>query len=319
MTSLATALTAAATLCRFPASSVAIATSSIGAALAGPRVNPSLAARCIHNTAVSASSAGRWAQGRPSSLPPAGSGAAPKLGFAPAALGAGDPGPGQAFFRTRWPYLTALGLAASGALAYTVFREPVVTQRVYLDFEVAGRPAGRVVVGLYGKEAPQTCDNFAALTSHERGFGYRGCAVHRVMHGWSVWSGDVTAGDGTGGVSVFGPSIGVETMSVRHRRGAVSMVLDEEGRIRSQFFFTLVTTPALDRKAAAFGRVLEGIEVLDRLSRLPTAAPAGQQQGAGQLAAAQGPGSEGRPLVEVRVSDCGLVPEGEQGQGQRAA
>ncbi|KXZ53320.1 hypothetical protein GPECTOR_7g1214 [Gonium pectorale] len=127
-----------------------------------------------------------------------------------------------------------MGFGASALLAYGIFREPVVTQRVFMDWEVDGAPAGRVVVGLFGKEAPQTCENFAALASHDRGFGYRGCPVHRVMRGWSVWCGDVTAGDGTGGVSVFGPSFPVETHAVRHRRGSVSMVLDEEGRLRSQ-------------------------------------------------------------------------------------
>ncbi|EFJ45251.1 hypothetical protein VOLCADRAFT_34900, partial [Volvox carteri f. nagariensis] len=93
---------------------------------------------------------------------------------------------------------------------------PVVTQRVFLDFEVDGQPVGRVVVGLFGREAPLTCENFAALASHKRGFGYRGCAVHWVARGWSVWSGDVTEGNGRGGVSVFGPSFGVETLDVRH-------------------------------------------------------------------------------------------------------
>ncbi|GIL73481.1 hypothetical protein Vretimale_17707 [Volvox reticuliferus] len=138
------------------------------------------------------------------------------------------------FLRGKWPYVSLLGAAAAAALAYRTFREPEITQRVYLDFEIDGRPAGRVVVGLFGREAPLTCENFAALASHERGFGYRGCPVHRVFRGWSVWSGDLTAGDGSGGVSVFGPSFGVETLDVRHRRGSVSMVLDEEARLRSQ-------------------------------------------------------------------------------------
>ncbi|KAG2433812.1 hypothetical protein HXX76_008169 [Chlamydomonas incerta] len=126
------------------------------------------------------------------------------------------------------------------------------------------------------------------------------------MHGWSVWSGDVTRGDGSGGVSAYGASLPVESWGVKHRRGTLSMVLDEDGRLRSQFFFTLVTTPALDRKAAAIGRVLDGIDVLDRISRLPTRE-----------------GQEGRPKQEVRILRCGIVEEpaaqrGEQGAGQGA-
>lgn len=61
-----------------------------------------------------------------------------------------------------------------------------------------------------------------------------------------------------------------------------------------RFFFTLVATPGLDRKAAAFGRVLYGIEVLERLSRLPAEA------------------DSGRPHADVRVRACGVLADGEE-------
>lgn len=55
-----------------------------------------------------------------------------------------------------------------------MFREPEVTQRVWLEFEVDGRPAGTVTVGLFGREAPQTCDNFTALGAYVVMCGVRG-------------------------------------------------------------------------------------------------------------------------------------------------
>ncbi|KAG2446419.1 hypothetical protein HYH02_008412 [Chlamydomonas schloesseri] len=205
----------------------------------------------------------------------------------------GDSSPAaQAFLRTQWPWLAALGFGAAGALAYSVVREPSVTQRVWLEFGVDGQPVGVVVVGLHGSDAPHTADNFEALAAHRPGFGYAGVPVHRVMHGWSVWSGDVTRGDGSGGVSAYGPSLPLEAWGAKHRRGTLSMVLDEDNRLRSQFFFTLVTTPALDRKAAAVGRVLEGIEVLDRISKLPTVES-----------------QDGRPRQDVRILRCGVGEE----------
>ncbi|PNW76198.1 hypothetical protein CHLRE_12g544113v5 [Chlamydomonas reinhardtii] len=235
----------------------------------------------------------------------------------------GDSSPAaQAFLRSQWPWLAALGFGAAGALAYSVFREPAVTQRVWLEFGVDGQPVGVVVVGLHGGDAPHTADNFEALACHSPGFGYAGVPVHRVMHGWSVWSGDVTQGDGSGGVSAYGASLPLESWGAKHRRGTLSMVLDEDSRLRSQlgdalgcntgksvqhvgwgrFFFTLVTTPALDRKAAAIGRVLEGLEVLDRISRLPTCE-----------------GQEGRPKQDVRILRCGVVEEQAAHHGEKPA
>ncbi len=49
-----------------------------------------------------------------------------------------------------------------------------MTQRVWLEFEVDGRPAGTVTVGLFGREAPQTCDNFTALGAYVVMCGVRG-------------------------------------------------------------------------------------------------------------------------------------------------
>lgn len=54
------------------------------------------------------------------------------------------------------------------------------------------------------------------------------------MSGFTVWGGDVTRGDGSGGMGAFGPSFAVESFVVRHQRGTVSMVIDEEGQVRSQ-------------------------------------------------------------------------------------
>merc|ERR1712146_398163 len=148
--------------------------------------------------------------------------------------------------------------------------QDMANPKVFFDVTIGGQAAGRITMELYADKTPKTAENFRALCTGEMGMGksgkplhYKGSSFHRVITEFMAQGGDFTAGNGTGGESIYGTKFPDENFLVKHTgRGDLSMANAGPNTNGSQFFMCFVPTPHLDGKHTVFGKVTGGMEVL---------------------------------------------------------
>ena len=125
---------------------------------------------------------------------------------------------------------------------------------------------GPIVIELYPKQAPHHVNSFVFLA--KEGF-YDGVIFHRVIPGFMIQGGDQT-GTGTGGP---GYNLKAEFNATKHTRGVLSAARSQDpDSAGSQFFLMHGDAPHLDNQYTAYGKVVEGLDVVDKIVNAPTGA-----------------------------------------------
>eukprot|EP00244_Chara_vulgaris_P007076 TRINITY_DN2655_c0_g2_i1.p1 TRINITY_DN2655_c0_g2~~TRINITY_DN2655_c0_g2_i1.p1 ORF type:complete len:333 (+),score=34.62 TRINITY_DN2655_c0_g2_i1:81-1001(+) len=237
--------------------------------------------------------------------------------------------------------------------------DSTITSRVFMDFGLCptatrpGRtlgnrsivcdqadelPLGRVVIGLYGKQAPQSVAQFVAMCNGSAGSTYAGTLIHRIVPGQYIQGGRQGAADKgevtpPSKLSRNQESVSSSAFKLRHTRpGTVSLCLSvnddtdaQRKRMGYQSVEFLITTgpgpaPELDNANIVIGTVLEGLDVITRIAAVPTYQPGERIRQLNNLAqffgdqrAASARSTWSRPLKAVVVRNAGVVDVGKPG------
>lgn len=167
-----------------------------------------------------------------------------------------------------FPVLTAAQIAQIQAKMKNLPEEPVAKDEV----GVIETNFGTIVIQFYPDVAPHTCASFKKLANH--GY-YDGVLFHRVVPGFVIQGGDILTRDadpsdnGTGGP---GYTLPAEFSDLHHVRGTVSMArkANNINSAGSQFFICLADAPNLDYQYTIFGKVIKGMDVVDKIAAVPS-------------------------------------------------
>ncbi|KAL0588757.1 Peptidyl-prolyl cis-trans isomerase A [Plecturocebus cupreus] len=144
----------------------------------------------------------------------------------------------------------------------------MVNPTVFFNITVNSEPLGCISFKLFGDKFPKTAENFCALCTGEKGFGYKGSCFHRIIPGFMCQGGDFTCHNGTGGKSIYREKFDDKKFIVKHTGpGILSMAIAGPNTNGSQFFICTARTEWLDDKRVIFGKVKEGMNIVEAMAR----------------------------------------------------
>ena len=159
------------------------------------------------------------------------------------------------------------------------------TNKVYLDVNIDENKLGKLVFELNNDVVPKTCKNFIDLCKNK---AYKNVKFHRLVKDFCLQGGDITKNDGSGGISIYGNQFDDENFKLNHDDiGILSMANSGPNTNNSQFFITLKSSPFLNGKHVAFGKVISGIDLLKKINELNSV--------------------QEKPVNNIYISDCGVI------------
>ncbi|MES1910091.1 MAG: hypothetical protein MHM6MM_002750 [Cercozoa sp. M6MM] len=164
----------------------------------------------------------------------------------------------------------------------------------FLDLATREGLQGRLVVELFADVVPKTCNNFKQLctgTGTRKSLCYVGSRVSRVVPGFAFHAGALSGYN----LSSRGGTFRDENFDLPHDgAGVLSMVSPGRDKCGSQFSVSFRSTPQLNNVQVVFGKVVAGFDLMNRIEQTPVAASGG--------------GRGGRPVDDLVIARCGLVP-----------
>ncbi|XP_045144596.1 peptidyl-prolyl cis-trans isomerase A-like [Echinops telfairi] len=143
-------------------------------------------------------------------------------------------------------------------------------------------------IELFADKVPKTAGNSRALSTGEKGLGYKGSCCHRIIPGFMCQRGDLTRHNGTGGKSISGEKSEDENFILKHTGpGILSMANAGPNTNASQLFICPTETEWLDGQHVVFGQVKEGMDIVEAMERLGS--------------------SNGKTSKKITLADCGQL------------
>ncbi len=126
---------------------------------------------------------------------------------------------------------------------------------------------------MFKNKVPKTAENFRAIAVGSHNLSYKGNIFHRIIPKFMMQGGDITAQNGTGGMSIYGPKFPDEKLWLPHTHpGLLSMANSGPDTNGSQFFITYNPCEWLNQKHTVFGRVIHGMDICKRAENVKTGA-----------------------------------------------
>ena len=145
-----------------------------------------------------------------------------------------------------------------------VMVNPTVNPTLFFNIAVNGEPLGLISFKLFADKVPKTAENFPALSTGEKVFGYRTSCFHRIIPGFMCQGGDFTRQNNTGSKSIYGKKSDDKNSILKHTGPDIlSMANTGPNTNGSQFFICNAKTEWLDGKHVVFGKMKEGMNIVE--------------------------------------------------------